>query len=76
MVFFNNSEDILVISGLKDDIKSISLINMLGQKVIGFNDVTNDEAKNGISITGLSSGAYLVRIKAGESSGTKKIIIE
>ncbi|WGD34900.1 Ig-like domain-containing protein [Olleya sp. YS] len=75
-VFFNNTKDLLVISGLKEDIKSISLINMLGQQVVSFKDVTTEEAKNGISITGLSSGAYLVRVVAESSSGIKKIVIE
>ncbi|RAJ16963.1 LamG-like jellyroll fold domain-containing protein [Olleya aquimaris] len=75
-VFFNNSNDVLVINGLKEDLKSVSLINMLGQQVITFNNVTIEDAKYGISITGLSSGAYLVNLTGKSRNGTKKIIIE
>jgi len=62
----------LVLNGLEEEIKSISLINVLGQNVLSLKDITADQAKNGIQISSLSTGTYIIQIKTESMSGAKK----
>ena len=62
--------DALSIEAPIDEALEIEFFNMLGQQVL-----TSKTPKN-INVSALNSGIYLVKIKQGSSSLTKKIIIE
>lgn len=54
---------------------NITLINMLGQRVLNLNDVSSDEQNNGIDVGELSNGAYILQLNTKYGVITKKIII-
>ncbi|WP_299890266.1 LamG-like jellyroll fold domain-containing protein [uncultured Lacinutrix sp.] len=60
LIYANNIEDNIYIKGLKDDVKSINLINMLGQNVMTLHDQTIQQLSSGISTVNLSSGVYII----------------
>ncbi len=77
IIFMNNLENKLFVKGLDRNAISLTLTNMLGQTVTSMIDVSNNTMENGISIQDLSSGIYVVSIKAEDNSQiSKKIILE
>ncbi len=77
LVYFNTSSDKLFVKGLDSLVKNLIITNMLGQQVIGLNNVTTHNMTDGIHITNLKSGVYLVSLKTDTNQIiTKKIIID
>ena len=76
-IFYNNTQESLFVKGLKDNVKQLVLYNTLGQNVFNKQDLSTQTLANGISISNLSTGLYIVSIKT-ENNTTidKKIIIE
>lgn len=75
-VYFNSKEEQLYVKGLKMDVKSINLYNILGQKVFGLGKVKSEKLQNGIQISHLNSGIYIVSLVAeNETQIDKKIIV-
>jgi hypothetical protein len=70
-IYPNPLSDILNIQS-KEEIKSVSIFNLIGQKVLSFNKNKNF---NSFDVSSLSKGAYIINIeaKSGKKS-TKKII--
>ena len=61
---------------LNAPVSRIALVNMLGQTALEFNNISQDELRNGLSISNLSSGAYIVYLRTDASEVlTKKIIV-
>ncbi|WP_460220621.1 LamG-like jellyroll fold domain-containing protein [Psychroserpens sp. MEBiC05023] len=75
MIYFNTNTNRLFAKGLQIDIDQLSVINMLGQTVKVFNEVSPDDLHNGIEISGLSTGTYIVHFKIESSTKAKKILI-
>ena len=76
-IYMNNLEDKLFVKGFDQNAKSLVLTNMLGQTVRTMLDISNNTLKNGVSIQNLSSGIYVVSIKAEDNTQiSKKIILE
>ena len=49
---------------------------MLGQTVLEFNDVSQEELRNGLSLSNLSTGPYVVYLRTDANEVlTKKIIV-
>ncbi len=76
IVFVNNIEDMLYVKGLTTQAKQLTMTNMLGQVIKTYNNVDNQTLENGINISSLSSGVYIVSIQT-ENNLTidKKVII-
>jgi len=66
-VYYNISNDHLVLDGIKDlqAIKSLKIYNILGQAIQSFDSVTTQE----VSMSVLTSGIYIAEII--ETSGVK-----
>ncbi len=77
VIYYNNNLDQLFVKQLKEEVKYVQLINMLGQAVYKNQNIKNYQIENGIKISGLSAGMYVVSIKT-ETNKTidKKIMIK
>ena len=72
----NQPEAKLYVKQLTEQAKELSISNMLGQRIKLFNSINNQTLENGIDISGISSGVYIVSIKTNnDRSIDKKIII-
>lgn len=71
-IFPNPVNDILRFNA-QDDIKSISIYNLLGQEVLAR---APNAVQSEVSMSNLPTGIYIVKVKVGEQLGTYKIIKE
>ena len=62
LIYVNNVEDRLYVKGLERQVKQLNITNMLGQTIKTFINLDNQTLENGINISGLSSGTYIVNI--------------
>jgi len=77
IVYFDNKSNSLFVKELNQDAKTVLLYNALGQKVFSLGNTKSDALKNGIQISDLSTGLYIVSIKTETNIQIdKKIIIE
>jgi hypothetical protein len=77
LVYTDKANKTLFVKGLKQDAKSLTLTNMLGQTVKSFASLQANELANGIYMGELSQGVYLVSMVDTENNRIdKKIIIE
>ena len=74
-MFCLSVNDVLV-KGLNTSVDNLMVINMLGQTVNEFKDVAAQTLDNGLSISGLASGTYVVYFNTENTTKTKKIIID
>jgi hypothetical protein len=75
LIYFNNDTNKLFVKGLQTDVKNVQIINMLGQTVQEFNQVQAQTLNNGLEISNLTTGAYVIYLKTDSIFKTKKIII-
>jgi hypothetical protein len=75
LIYFNNDTNKLFVKGLQSDVKNVQIINMLGQTVKEFNKVQAQTLNNGLEISNLTTGAYVIYLKTDSIFKTKKIII-
>lgn len=76
LIYFSNQEDKLFIKGLTNSAYNLKLISMLGQTVKTFYNVPSETLENGLSITNLSTGSYIVYFRIDGEPKTKQIIID
>ena len=69
-MFPNPVEDLLKLNA-KENIKTISVFNLLGQEVMRTSPNT---AKTELSMTHLQTGVYIIKVKIGDQLGTYKIL--
>ena len=76
LIYVNNIEDMLYVKGLSNQAMQLNITNMLGQTIKTFANITNQQLENGINISSLSTGVYVVSVLT-ENNLTidKKIII-
>ncbi|MDA9069787.1 hypothetical protein N9B67_01760 [Algibacter sp.] len=76
-VYYQRTEQKLYVKKLNASVRRIALVNMLGQTALEFNNVSQEELRNGLSISNLSSGAYVAyfRTDTHEEVLTKKIVV-
>ncbi len=73
----NQIEDKLYVKQLDEQVKQLSITNLLGQTIKTYNTINNQTLENGINISGLSSGVYIVRVKTNNDQAIdKKVIID
>ena len=76
LIYVNQPEAKLYVKQLTQQARELSISNMLGQRIKIFNSINNQTLENGIDISGLSSGVYIVSIKTeNDRSIDKKVII-
>ena len=75
-IYFNNQIDKLFIKGLSMGDYNLKLINMLGQTVKTYYNVTSESLEYGLSITNVSTGVYIVYCRVDGTARTKQIIID
>jgi len=77
VIFVDNRQDKLMVKGLDQDVRQMTITNMLGQIVRTFNDIENNVLENGVHVGDLSSGVYLVNLMTKDNLKlNKKIILE
>ena len=76
VVHVNQNEGKLYVRDLFEKVTQLSLINMLGQTAVSYTGINNQTLKNGINISDLNTGVYIVRIKTDNNlSQDRKVII-
>ncbi len=76
LIYINQTEDKLYVKQLTDQAREVSFTNMLGQSIKTFSSVNNQALENGIDISKLRPGVYVVSIKTvNDQSIDKKVII-
>ena len=76
LVYYNNNLKKLFIKDLEQKADLIMIMNMIGQTVLEFKDISAMSLDNGISISNLATGAYLVHFKSGSTTKSKKIMVK
>ncbi|MDO6595656.1 LamG-like jellyroll fold domain-containing protein [Oceanihabitans sp. 2_MG-2023] len=77
VIYYNNNSDLLYVKGLNAEVSNLSLMNMLGQTVYKKTNLSNNVLENGMPISQLATGIYVVSIKTKDNQILdKKIIIE
>jgi hypothetical protein len=75
-VYVNQTEEKLQVRNLHIDANQVSIINLLGQTVSSHKGINNQTLENGIDISALNSGIYLVRILTDNNNSiVKKVIV-
>ena len=75
-VYYQRTEQKLYAKKLNASVRRIALVNMLGQTALEFNNVSQEELRNGLSISNLSSGAYVAYFRTDTHEVlTKKIVV-
>ncbi len=77
LIFVNNNEHKLYVKGLATQANKLSLTNMLGQNIRNYGNLSSQTLDNGLDVSSLSSGVYIVSL-TNDSNQTidKKVIIE
>ncbi|OUR91610.1 hypothetical protein A9Q87_09900 [Flavobacteriales bacterium 34_180_T64] len=76
LIYFNNTSNTLFVKNLNTSVDRLMLINMLGQTVQEFNEISADVLHNGMPISNLSTGTYIAYFKMGSVTKTKKILVD
>jgi hypothetical protein len=72
--YSNTNEHIVLINPTALMINSVEIINVLGQKVKGFIDVSNETYKE-IEVKNLSSGTYILKLNTQNGTISKKVLM-
>lgn len=75
LIYFSNDTDQLFAKDLKVDVDQLMVINILGQTVKELKDVRAQTLHNGLEMSNLSTGTYVIYLKMGTHIETKKIVI-
>ena len=76
LIYFNSDTNKLFVKGLQTDVKSVQIINMLGQTVQEFNNVGAQTLNRGLELRSLTSGTYVAYFKTDNGIKTKKILAQ
>ena len=77
MIFINSTEDVLYVKGLETNAKFLTISNMIGQQIKAYGNLDSDTLENGLDVSDLSSGVYIVKvINEFNQSIDKKVIID
>ncbi|MFI1772846.1 LamG-like jellyroll fold domain-containing protein [Thalassobellus citreus] len=75
-IYYKNSDHKLYAKKLNTSVSKISLVNMLGQTVLEFREVSQESLNNGLNISNISSGTYVTYFRTEDHQVfTKKIIV-
>ncbi|MDO7171062.1 LamG-like jellyroll fold domain-containing protein [Mariniflexile sp. AS56] len=75
-IYFQNTTNTLYGKKLNTTIDKLAIVNMRGQTVLEFNNVSQESLSNGLKLSNISAGAYVAWFKAEAGQViTKKIIV-
>ena len=76
-IFFNNSNDTITLTNIKPEttVKSVSLINILGQSLHTW-ELNSHENEISIPVKHVSLGVYIVKIRTMNATFSQKVIIK
>lgn len=76
LIYVNPIEEELYAKSLKDQAIRLRIVNLLGQNVKSYRSITNQALENGIDISNLNPGIYMVSIFTDNNNSIdKKVII-
>jgi hypothetical protein len=76
LIYVNQAEDKLYVKQLTNQVKELSISNMLGQRIKTFKAINNQTLENGLNISDIYSGVYLISILTeNDQKIDKKVII-
>jgi hypothetical protein len=73
--YSNAIKSIILINPTMQSIKSIEIVNILGQTIKVLQDIPNESYKE-IEVKNLSSGTYILRLKSKNGTISKKVLVE
>ncbi|MBJ7882276.1 LamG-like jellyroll fold domain-containing protein [Gelidibacter salicanalis] len=76
LTYFNSTSDKLFIKGLKNDVSKLMIINMYGQTVVQYQNLSSETLNHGLNISNVASGAYIVYFATATTTKSEKIIID
>ena len=76
LIYVNQPEEKLYVSQLTEQVKKLSITNLLGQPIISFDKIDNQTLENGIDISYLNTGVYIFSLSYDNNQTIdKKVII-
>ncbi|MBT8277666.1 MAG: T9SS type A sorting domain-containing protein, partial [Bacteroidia bacterium] len=77
LIYYNIKSDKLFIKGLTENAKRLSLTDMSGKTVYQFGELSASQMADGLSITNISSGIYMVSVQTDTNRIiNKKVIVD
>ncbi len=74
-IFVNQIEDKLYATTLPDQVVKLRIVNMLGQNAKSYNSINTQELNNGIDVSDLNAGIYMVSILTNNNNSIHKKVI-
>jgi len=76
LVYVNTAQDKLFIKGLDNNSQLLTFTNILGQNIKSYRDLSVNTLENGIDISNLAKGVYIINLITNDNEQvTKKIIL-
>ncbi|NNF74309.1 MAG: T9SS type A sorting domain-containing protein, partial [Flavobacteriaceae bacterium] len=76
-IYYGTQNDMLYIKGLRESSKKLNLIDMSGKTVYQFGELSASQMADGLSITNISSGIYMVSVQTDTNRIiNKKVIVD
>ena len=76
LIYVNNTDDKLYIKELKSNAKTLNIVNILGQNVMEYKTLNQQQLNNGLSTATLSTGVYIINLELENGAAiAKKVII-
>ncbi|NNL16081.1 MAG: T9SS type A sorting domain-containing protein [Flavobacteriaceae bacterium] len=76
LIYVNQPEEKLYVSQLTEQVKKLSIKNLLGQQIISFDKIDNQTLENGLDISYLNTGVYIISLSYdNDQTIDKKVII-
>ena len=76
LIYVNQPENKLYVKQFTEQTKEFTITNMLGQRIEILNNINTQTLENGIDISNLKSGVYIIRIKTINNEFISKKIIK
>lgn len=77
LIFVNNNEHKLYVKGLSTQDSNLNILNILGQNIRSYIGLSSQALDNGLDVSSLSSGVYIVSLTNDDNQTIdKKVIIE
>ena len=72
LMYVNGTEGKLYVKSLTDQARQLNMTNMLGQTIKSFDKINNQNLENGINISDLNTGIYIVNIQTENNKSIDK----
>lgn len=77
VIYVNDLNDLLYVKGLNENVKQLNIINMLGQNILSLRNINKNSLQNGLDISGLSTGIYIINFTLDNNQTfDKKVLIK